>query len=385
MISGNGLFGVHLRTGSDFNQVLGNTIGLNASGTAAIPNFSTGVYVTGSVENRIGDYGAGNGNLISGNGGTGIYLLDNSGFSYILNNIIGLDASGSAALGNTQFGVLLEGSGGNVIGGTGNGNVIAANNNDEIELRNSVANQIDSNLIGTNSAGTTIIASNGVGIVLDDFDINLILRNTIAGNSGGGIDVVTAAVRNTIYANRIYNNTGLGIDLTNNGVTPNDPGDLDAGDNELQNYPVLNSATVTRVNGVLDSLPSNIDLHFYSNTTCDPSGYGEGETYIGLHEFIFPGLPTQFSFSVPPGALQVGQFVTATATDVNGNTSEFSACAQVTCSSPDVDDDGDVDVNDIIAVAAQWNAQTYAATYDLNCDDEIDILDVQIAAGAFGS
>ncbi|MCB0230582.1 MAG: right-handed parallel beta-helix repeat-containing protein, partial [Anaerolineae bacterium] len=263
---------------------------------------------------------------------------------------------------------MLDGSGGNTIGGPGNGNVITANNNNEVELRNSVVNQIDSNLIGTNSTGTTIIASNGVGIVLDDSDNNQVLRNTITGNSGGGIDVVTGAVRNTIYTNRIYDNTGLGIDLANNGVTPNDPGDSDTGDNELQNYPVLTSATVTRINGVLDSLPGAIDLHFYSNATCDPSGYGEGKTYIGLHEFNLPGVPTPFSFPVAPGALQIGQYVTATATNSDGNTSEFSACAQVTCSSPDVDDDGDVDVNDIIAVAVQWNAQTYSATYDLNCD-----------------
>ena len=384
VISGNGLFGVHLRTGSDLNQVLGNIIGLNASGTAAIPNFSTGVYVVGSGENKIGDYGAGNGNLISGNGGVGIYLLDDSNFNYILNNIIGLDASGSVALGNTQFGVLLDGSGGNTIGGPGNGNVITANNNDEIELRNSVANQIDSNRIGTNSAGTTIIASNGVGIVLDDSDVNLVLRNTIAGNSGGGIDVVTAAVRNTIYANHIYNNTGLGIDLGNNGVTPNDPGDSDTGDNQLQNYPILTIATESRVKGMLDTLPGDIDLHFYVNDTCDASGYGEGESYVGLHEFYVPGVTTLFSYFVPAGALQIGQYVTATATDSDGNTSEFSACLEVTCSSPDVDDDGDVDVNDIIAVATQWNAQTYNATYDLNCDNDIDILDVQIAAGAFG-
>jgi transglutaminase-like putative cysteine protease/uncharacterized membrane protein len=54
----------------------------------------------------------------------------------------------------------------------------------------------------------------------------------------------------------------------------------------------------------------------------------------------------------------------------------------------DVDNDGQVTVLDITAVAERWNAfgaGNYSFVHDLNCDGVIDIVDIQGAAGAFGS
>ena len=54
----------------------------------------------------------------------------------------------------------------------------------------------------------------------------------------------------------------------------------------------------------------------------------------------------------------------------------------------DVDNDGEVTVLDITAVAERWdafNTNNYSFVHDLNCDGVIDIVDIQSAAGAFGS
>ena len=114
-------------------------------------------------------------------------------------------------------------------------------------------------------------------------------------------------------------------------VTPNDPEDGDSGPNNLQNFPVLatavTSAGSTTIDGSLNSTPSTMFLvEFFSNSVCDPSGFGEGESFLGSGTVITDGSGNgSFSETLPTGATP-GQFVTATATDLDGNTSEFSAC-----------------------------------------------------------
>ena len=132
-------------------------------------------------------------------------------------------------------------------------------------------------------------------------------------------------------------NLGLGIDLlsSGSGVTPNDPGDADPGANQLQNFPVLASATTdgstTTVTRSLNSTPdTTFQLQFFANTACDDSGYGEGERLLGSDTVITDGFgDVAFEFSAAV-ATSLGEAITATATDAAGNTSEFSACADVT-------------------------------------------------------
>ena len=82
-------------------------------------------------------------------------------------------------------------------------------------------------------------------------------------------------------AKAIHSNARLGIDLGNLGVNPNDAGDLDTGANNLQNFPVLTSATGGQVVGSLNSTPSStFRVEFFANTVCYPSGNGEGETFL---------------------------------------------------------------------------------------------------------
>ena len=115
-------------------------------------------------------------------------------------------------------------------------------------------------------------------------------------------------------------------------MTPNDAGDGDAGANNLQNFPVLTSATSgsTTIEGTLNSASNTqFRLEFFANTACDPSGFGEGETFLGSTDVTTDGSGNA-SFTVTfPATVPVGQFITSTATDPDNNTSEFSQCIDV--------------------------------------------------------
>ncbi len=117
-------------------------------------------------------------------------------------------------------------------------------------------------------------------------------------------------------------------------MTANDPEDGDTGPNSLQNYPVLSAAfsdgISTRIQGTLDSLPATtFAIEFFASPSCDPSGNGEGQTFLGEASVTTDAFgKASFQVLVPFGSGH--QVVTATATDPAGNTSEFSACAGVT-------------------------------------------------------
>ena len=140
-----------------------------------------------------------------------------------------------------------------------------------------------------------------------------------------------------IQRNSIYGNGGLGIDLGNDGVTANDAGDGDTGANGLQNYPVLTlaqpvSGNATRVTGSLDSAPNtSYRIDFYDNAAC-PAGNGQGKAWIGWAQQSTDAnghLDIDTGTGLTAGGVSVGDAITATATDPNGNTSEFSGCQTV--------------------------------------------------------
>jgi len=129
VVSGGGLGVGILGSGTDGNVVKGNFIGTNASGTAAVPN-SVGVQIgSGAQGNIIGGSGPGEGNVISGNQFEGVRILSDTSNNIFKGNYIGTDASGTAAVPNGTRGVWISGSQNNTIGGTGagEGNVIAYN------------------------------------------------------------------------------------------------------------------------------------------------------------------------------------------------------------------------------------------------------------------
>jgi parallel beta-helix repeat protein len=155
---------------------------------------------------------------------------------------------------------------------------------------------------------------------------NRIEGNTIAYNAGLGA-LVLQGVRNTISRNSIFSNGALGIDLGGDGVTPNDPGDIDTGPNEFMNFPVLKNANADPVanqlivNGSIDTPnPTSVTIEFFASDVADPSGYGEGKTFLGT---VTPKSNGKFTAMLP--IVSVGTVISATATDANGNTSEFAA------------------------------------------------------------
>jgi hypothetical protein len=136
-----------------------------------------------------------------------------------------------------------------------------------------------------------------------------------------------AATSNRVLSNSISDNGspgGLGIALGNDGVTANDKKDPDAGPNKVQNFPVIDSAETTGIEGRLNSRPNRLFLIqlFSSPAPNFPTGFGEGKTFLGEQsvETNDKGRAT-FSFTAP---FPAGQIVTVTATDSVGNTSEFS-------------------------------------------------------------
>src|SRR5262249_18747712 len=151
---------------------------------------------------------------------------------------------------------------------------------------------VEGNLIGTDATGTTPLANTGDGVLIENGANHNQIGDTVAGagnviafNTGSGVGVVgTGTVENSIRGNSIHDNSGLGIDLGDDGVTLNDS-QGHVGPNNFQNFPVVTAVipgSSTEIVGSLSSTPGHtFALDFYGNTTADPSGYGEGQFYLG--------------------------------------------------------------------------------------------------------
>jgi len=156
----------------------------------------------------------------------------------------------------------------------------------------------------------------------------IIRENTIGGNTAAGI-IVRQTSQATLQSNSLAGNAGLGIDLGDDGPTPNDPGDADTGPSGLQNFPRLVSAVCddgsTTVSGTLNSTANTtFTVEFFANAANDPSGYGEGETYLGSAEVMTDGTGNATFEVTPLVSVDSPELITSTATDPDGNTSEFS-------------------------------------------------------------
>jgi titin len=353
LVSGNTANGVYLvgATTSD-SVVAGNFIGTDASGAAALANGSDGVLIDGAVDNVIGGTAPGTGNLISGNDLAGVRLQTAAQGNLVQGNLIGTNASGTSALANGDHGIIIaSGSTGNTIGGTmaTARNVISGNGGRGVSIgsEGTTGNIIQGNFIGTDVSGVGALGNGASGVSFDHdaFDnvvggVSSGAANRIAFNSFDGVRLYCCAARsgdsNVIRGNAIWGNTEEGIDLWaawNDGPTPNDLGDADDGPNELQNYPVLTGAISgieTTITGTLNSqgdTPYIVD--FYANSSCDPSGYGEGARFLGNKIVTTDGSGNTGFVVTLPGNVPAGHFIVATATDPFHNTSEFCACVTV--------------------------------------------------------
>jgi len=223
LISGNSNSGVNIYSCTG-NDLRGNLIGTDLTGTLSVPNGMNGVYIfSGASANTIGGSTSGTGNTISGNGMNGVEI-DGATGNFVEDNFIGTDASGTSALQNNSDGVYLHNSANNnTIGGNTPGriNLISGNGNFGVGIDGSTGNTISNNYIGTNAAGTMALANGSDGVNLANGANNntiggaaVTYRNIISGNGGDGINI-KGSTGNTISANYI------GIDAVGTGGIPN--------------------------------------------------------------------------------------------------------------------------------------------------------------------
>lgn len=344
--------------------MLGNLMGSDASGTLPLSNSAYAIYANPvAVAAIVGGDAAGAGNLLWADSGAAALIVGGVG-NIIQGNLIGTDISGTGTIAHTPAnqsrGIDMINATDSLIGGTSAAarNIVSGFGGAGVSVTTvaeTVAgtirpgnNRIQGNYIGTDISGTLDRGNGGFGVwiagspgtVLGGSDpgaANIIAFTKPNGPFQGGGVLIGAGVAQSILRNSIHSNAGIGIDLAVNGgadgVTPNDPGDADSGTNNLQNFPVITAASVAAgsatITGTMNSNPdSALHLEFFANTTCSPSGHGEGRTFIGSTELTTDAAGNA-AFGPLTFAASDGQgVITATATSAGGDTSEFSQCPQ---------------------------------------------------------
>ena len=319
-------------TGNSWVQ--GNFIGTDPTGTLPRGNLFGGVYIFTGTNITIGGGTTAARNIIGGAtaaGGTGVTVQSGPN-NWIQGNFIGTDVTGQYDLGNIADGVYLI----NSIGTRITGNEIVNNRANGINLSTSSGTVMENNLVGTDNTGTRPLGNALAGITITGSTnrvggLNAGQANTIEFNGGAGVSVTaTTAVQNEVSGNSIYDNGGLAIDLGPTGITTNDVLDVDAGANGLQNFPVLTNAAVAystlTVQGTLNSKAgATYRVELFATPTWDATNIPEGKQFLGTTGVSTDGNGNA-SFSTTVATVPDTNYViTATATDANGNTSEFSA------------------------------------------------------------
>ena len=339
MIENGYLDGVVVQNDSTNFQIQSNRIVGNTGNGIRIDHSSGGVIGGDSV--------SGGSNLISGNGSNGV-LINQSSELAVEGNYIGVDQSGNLPLANTQNGIDAQQSSQLAI----SENVLSDNQLSAVHFENTSFSALHANIIGTGINGSTSLpngASNAAAVLLDTGSANNVIggegqdeSNSITNNNGAAVAVTGSnSVNNAILANRISNNGGLGIDLGFDGVTYNDSGDTDTGPNGLLNFPELNnileSPQKTLIEYSLDVPAGNYLVEFFANNSADPTGHGEGESFVGSQQITSNGAAGQFTATLATYGLNL---VTATVTRLSTggpttyqSTSEFSNDVAVASSS----------------------------------------------------
>ncbi len=354
VISGNALSGVALfHEGTSGNAIYNNLVGLTPDGSNRLRNQRHGLDMNfGAIDTQMGGRNPGERNVVSGNGNAGIDIshdqFTRTRFNRVEGNYIGTDVNGQCGNGqprdynftSNRYGMIIKDG---VTNNEVTYNVIGCNRREGIYTRDNYTpiNTIANNWIGAAPDGADI-GNGGYGIYLKGHD-HVIANNVIANNGGNGIflvdrdmdeqpDLIYENYGNVVSQNSMYNNgvdnpseeTRLGIDIEIEteprksrpviGVNPNDEGDGDSGPNTALNFPELTVATTYAVAGT--ACASCVVEIFVADS--EGGAYGEGEIFIGDG---ITGDDGQFCIDI---AAEAGAALTATARDVNGNTSEFS-------------------------------------------------------------
>ncbi len=326
--------GILIRDGGA-NSVVGNYIGTDFTGTKTIScSMVDGITVQDASLNTIGGITPGAGNLIAGwRNGININGLSSSG-NALQGNLIGIDSSGTKALPNHGDGItIMWDAASTMIGGNMSNarNIISGNDKNGVMMTGDVTGTaIQNNFIGTDITGSLPIPNGYNGI--ETYSSSKILiggvnaGNRIGFNAKNGV-TTSYYVGIQLVGNSIFENGLLGFDLGDDGPTPN----YDYPLSNIQNKPVLSDAnsdyTSLSISGSLASVPSKTyRVEFFASKSCDTSRFGEGASFLGaqsvsMNNFGIASFKVQIAASVA-----LGQVITATATSGTGNTSEFSAC-----------------------------------------------------------
>ena len=298
---------------------------------------------------------------ITGHAGAAAINVSNSGNNVIAGNHLGVTPAGTGVAAN-QFGVFISaGATSNRIGGAlaADRNVIAGNSFGQIGIAQPATanNVVQGNEIGIRNGGVVVGPGGAVGILTSDGANGTLVGGTAPGTgnriSGAAMGIRVETPANAFVAvvgNHIWGNpSGLGIDIAPLfAVNANDAGDGDTGPNNLLNHPVITSAVAAggTVNVTYDlDVPPNTDqyrIEFFSNPSgADPSGFGEGQIFVGAVT-ASPGTARTFSFPGAPGAVTTATATSITPATPNGftATSEFSAAIIATGANIDSDGDG---------------------------------------------
>jgi CSLREA domain-containing protein len=207
--------GIRIETGGG-NTITGNFIGTDVTGTAAVPNGSSGIQIFRSSNNVIGGNTAPAANLISGNNnagvemGSGTFQLDVNN-NLVAGNFVGVDITGRAALGNGG-GVQIFNAPDNTIGGptTAHRNIISGNRGGGAGVGQlSDRSVVQNNFVGTDVTGTIGLGNAGEGIEVSNTADARVLNNLVSANSNHGISLHNPSTqRPIIQGNRV------GTDIT---------------------------------------------------------------------------------------------------------------------------------------------------------------------------
>jgi parallel beta-helix repeat protein len=331
VVSGNGGYGVFLAgANTSFNSVAGNVIGLGGQNGVDFGNSLQGIRLDGDAsENVIGGEFLSTRNVVSGNGLAGIQIESN--YNIIRGNLVGTDDVGNAVSGNRADGIVVTASSNTI-----DANIIGGNNGNGISIVGADDIVVTRNSIGLGLDGYSIIGNVQNGIAISDGSRNRIGSssgsdgNIVVGNLANGVVVVGSSSEfNLIRGNTITENFELGIDLGDDGSSINDTFDLDEGPNGLLNSPQLDSASidiVPRVQGEYRGGANStfiIDFYYsYSNFAFNTEFVESGHAGYLVLNTDEDGI-ARFDFLLDAPALD-GIRVFATATDSDGNTSEFS-------------------------------------------------------------
>ncbi len=318
-----------------YNTINSCYIGTDVTGMTEIPN-SRGIrtFYSGVHDNMIGGPNPSQGNVICAND-IGLVIETSTGDTF-QNNLIGVGSDGATPIAN-DLAVYITGQQNRFLD-----NVISGNNKSiQVGVSSSTStdygNIFQGNFIGTDRNATLNLGNGFHGIYILKSASDTIIggtnpgeANIIANNHAHGVSVYAdASQNNRISGNSFYNNSGLGINLgSDDTITPNNGTKDSAKANNDMDYPIFTTATISGTTlHVEGHVGSAANQSTFANATVeiykvddDGDTNGEGRWYLGTCSSDASG---NIDCNITTSLLAIGDYITATATDGRGNTSEF--------------------------------------------------------------